>query len=43
MIAINGGMFLTEMVAGHFARSQALQADALDFLADTVLMALAWR
>jgi Co/Zn/Cd efflux system component len=40
VIAINGGMFLTEMVAGHLARSQALQADALDFLADTVTYGL---
>jgi Co/Zn/Cd efflux system component len=29
-------MFLTEMVAGQRAGSQALKADALDFLADTV-------
>jgi len=40
VIAINGAMFLTEMVAGHVARSQALQADALDFLADTVTYGL---
>ncbi len=36
VIAINGGMFLTEAAAGSLARSQALQADALDFLADTL-------
>lgn len=35
IIAINGSMFLVEMVAGVFAGSQALQADALDFLGDT--------
>lgn len=35
VIAINGSMFLVEMVAGVFAGSQALQADALDFLGDT--------
>src|SRR5208337_4258325 len=40
VIAINGAMFLTEMVAGHVACSQALQADALDFLADTVTYGL---
>lgn len=36
VIAINGGMFLTEAAAGSLAGSQALQADALDFLADTL-------
>ena len=36
VIALNGGMFLVEMVAGQWARSQALQADALDFFADAV-------
>lgn len=40
VIAINGAMFLTEMIVGHLARSQALQADALDFLADTVTYGL---
>ena len=40
VIAINGAMFLTEMVAGHLAGSQALKADALDFLADTVTYGL---
>jgi Co/Zn/Cd efflux system component len=33
-------MFLTEMTAGHIAGSQALKADALDFLADTVTYGL---
>src|SRR3546814_2792018 len=51
-LAINAGMFLTEVVAGTLAGSVALQADALDFLADAanygirlcVLgMALVWR
>ena len=40
VIAINGSMFLTETVAGQFAGSQALKADALDFLADTVTYGL---
>jgi Co/Zn/Cd efflux system component len=36
VIAINGTMFVVEMVAGQLARSQALQADALDFFGDTL-------
>jgi Co/Zn/Cd efflux system component len=40
VIGINGAMFLAEMVAGHLAGSQALKADALDFLADTVTYGL---
>lgn len=36
VIAINAVMFVTEIVAGHLARSQALQADALDFFGDTL-------
>ena len=40
VIAINGAMFLTEMIAGNLAGSQALEADALDFLADTVTYGL---
>ncbi len=36
VIAINGTMFVVEMLAGHWAGSKALQADALDFFADTV-------
>jgi Co/Zn/Cd efflux system component len=40
VIAINGAMFLTEMVGGQLAGSQALKADALDFLADTVTYGL---
>lgn len=34
VIAINAAMFLVEMAAGAVAGSQALRADALDFLAD---------
>ncbi|RWM65861.1 MULTISPECIES: cation transporter [Mesorhizobium] len=40
VIGINGAMFLTEMVAGQLAGSQALKADALDFFADTVTYGL---
>ncbi|MBO6773848.1 cation transporter, partial [Thalassospira sp.] len=40
VIAINGTMFVVEMAAGAFAGSKALQADALDFLGDTVTYAL---
>ncbi|MBU6234770.1 MAG: cation transporter [Alphaproteobacteria bacterium] len=36
VIAINAIMFVVELVAGSIAGSQALQADALDFLADTL-------
>lgn len=36
VIAINAAMFFVEMIAGHLAHSQALQADALDFFADSV-------
>jgi Co/Zn/Cd efflux system component len=36
VIAINAGMFLVELTAGALAGSQALQADALDFLADSL-------
>ncbi|WP_417679292.1 cation transporter [Roseibium sp.] len=36
VIALNGGMFLVEMVAGQVAGSKALQADALDFFGDAV-------
>jgi cation diffusion facilitator family transporter len=35
VIAINASMFLVEMAAGALAGSNALQADALDFLADS--------
>ena len=40
VIVINGLMFLTETMAGQFAGSQALKADALDFFADTVTYGL---
>lgn len=36
VIAINAAMFVVEMTAGQLARSQALQADALDFLGDAL-------
>lgn len=36
VIFINAAMFAVEMTAGQMARSQALQADALDFFADAV-------
>jgi len=36
VIAINAVMFAVEMTAGAFAGSQALKADALDFLGDTL-------
>ena len=36
VIGINAGMFIVEMTAGQLSGSQALQADALDFLADAL-------
>lgn len=36
VIAINAAMFVVEMLAGQLAKSQALQADALDFLGDAL-------
>lgn len=36
VIAINATMFIVEMAAGQLAGSQALQADALDFLGDAL-------
>lgn len=51
-LAVNGGMFLAEIIAGAAAGSAALQADAIDFLGDSANyaislavagMALAWR
>ncbi len=36
VIVINAVMFAVEMTAGQLAGSQALQADALDFLGDTL-------
>jgi Co/Zn/Cd efflux system component len=40
VIAINAFMFLVEMGAGALAGSQALQADALDFLGDATTYAI---
>lgn len=40
VIAINAAMFFIEMAAGHLAGSQALQADALDFLGDALTYGL---
>ncbi len=42
VIVVNAAMFVTEMVAGHTAGSKALQADALDFLADAVTYAISF-
>ena len=39
-VSINGAMFFGKMIAGQLAGSQALKADALDFLADTVTYGL---
>ncbi len=36
VIALNAAMFFIEMTAGHLAKSQALQADALDFAGDAL-------
>ena len=36
VIALNAAMFVVEMGAGQVAKSQALQADALDFLGDAL-------
>ncbi|MBB4199627.1 cation transporter [Rhodoblastus sphagnicola] len=40
VIGVNAAMFLGETAAGQFSGSQALKADALDFLADTVTYGL---
>jgi Co/Zn/Cd efflux system component len=40
VIAINAAMFLIETLGGHLAGSQALKADALDFLADSLTYGL---
>lgn len=40
VIAINAGMFVVEMLYGITGESQALQADALDFLGDSMTYAL---
>lgn len=40
VIALNATMFVVEMSAGHAAKSQSLQADALDFLGDALTYGL---
>ncbi len=40
IIAINASMFLVELMSGYLARSQALTADALDFLGDAATYSL---
>ena len=40
VIAINAALFTVETVAGAYAGSQALKADALDFLGDTLTYAV---
>ncbi len=40
VIAINGVMFVVEMLAGFAAHSTALRADALDFFGDTLTYSL---
>lgn len=40
VIALNAAMFVVELAAGYLARSQALQADALDFLGDALTYGL---
>ena len=40
VIAINAAMFVVEMTAGQAAQSQALKADALDFLGDELTYGL---
>ena len=40
VIAINAAMFIVEILSGQFAHSKALQADALDFLGDSMTYAL---
>lgn len=39
-LIVNAGMFLVELLAGNHARSSAIQADALDFLADSANYAI---
>jgi Co/Zn/Cd efflux system component len=36
VIGLNAGMFFVETAGGHLAGSSALQADALDFLGDSL-------
>ena len=39
-LAVNGAMFLVQMTGSWFSGSMALQADALDFLGDSLSYAL---
>lgn len=40
VVALNVAMFVTESLAGYFGQSVALQADALDFLGDSLTYGL---
>lgn len=40
VIFLNASLFVIEMLAGHLGNSKALQADALDFLGDTLTYGL---
>ena len=40
VVAINAALFIVEVLAGAFAQSQALRADALDFLGDAATYGL---
>jgi Co/Zn/Cd efflux system component len=42
VIGVNATMFVVEMTAGSMAQSQALMADALDFLADSLTYGLSF-
>ena len=42
VILVNFAIFAVEMVAGVYANSLALQADALDFLRDSVTYGISW-
>lgn len=41
VIALNAGMSFVETTGGHLAASNALQADALDFLGDALIYGIA--
>ena len=40
LLAINGGMFVIEIVVGIFAQSSGVVADSLDMLADALVYAV---